>query len=294
MGAISDFIAAFHRDRDQYFAIEKEVEALCKDRLRNIEFLWQSRVKEIESLEKKLRARIDEYKNESENVADVKDLVAGRIVLARWLDFKHVEEIVNQNFNLRDRAQHPKDGQNAVNLQARFRGYDGLHFHVTRRGLSNNQARNPVIEIQVMSAYMWAFSTLEHDIIYKKLHGKPDEALVKSLDLLKGIANLGEIGLQIYDERGFPVAKLSSQQRNINPDLQATIQTVAAEVKFDEKDEQCLRDLRLTDPRHDKERIEASKDQLLEGSCSWVVDDPAFVDWWTRDDSWFLWIHGDP
>ena len=294
MGAISDFVAAFCRDYDQYLTVEKEVEALCKDALRGIEFLWQSRVKAAESLEKKLKDRTDEYKNETENVADVKDLVAGRIILARWLDFEHVEEIVNQNFNVRGRTQHPKHGQNAVNLQARFRGYDGLHFHVTRQGSSDEQSCNPVIEIQVMSAFMWAFSTLEHDITYKRLHGEPDEVLLSDLDLLKGIANLGEIGLQMYDKRVFPVAKLSSQQRDINPDLQATIRTVAAEVVFDEDDRQCLRDLRLTDPRHDKQRIEASKDPLLEGSCSWVLEDSAFVDWWTRDDSRFLWIHGDP
>jgi NACHT domain len=62
----------------------------------------------------------------------------------------------------------------------------------------------------------------------------------------------------------------------------------------DEIDNQCLRDLRLTDPRHDKDRIEASKDHLLKDSCSWIFEDSAFHGWWTRHDSRFLWIHGDP
>lgn len=297
MGAISDFVAVFSRDSDKYLTIEKEVKALCEQALRaqHIEFLWQSRVKATESLEKKLRDRIDNYNDESENVADVKDLVAGRIILARWLDIEHVEKIVGQLFNVKGRAQHPKHGQNTVNSQARFRGYDGLHFHVTRQGRSDQQSYKPVIEIQVMSAFMWGFSTLEHDIEYKRLHGEPNEGLLLSLEMLKGIANTGEIALQMYDNQFFPAAKVSFEKGEFDPaKMQSSIRTVVAEVRLNEDDKKCLHDLKLTDPRHDMERIKTTKDQVLEGSCSWVLDDSAFVDWWTRDDSQFLWIHGDP
>jgi hypothetical protein len=37
-----------------------------------------------------------------------------------------------------------------------------------------------------------------------------------------------------------------------------------------------------------------SKDDLLDGSCAWVLRDRAFTDWWDRDDIRILWIHGDP
>ena len=295
MGAISDFVAAFIRDYEFYQTIERELEAICSKALRpDIEFLWQSRVKAPESLEAKLRGRVRDYENESENVADVKDLVAGRIILARWHDFQHVEEVVKQKFTYISQSQHPKHAHNAVNFKARFRGYDGLHFYLKLHGHANEKAYNTVIEIQVMSAFMWAYSTLQHDIEYKKLHGDPDEDQLLCLDSLKGAANLGEIFLQMYDKRFFPVAKLSSSQSVTKPDLQSSIKSVMTEVAFDKNDSQCLRDLRLTDPRHDKERIEASKDHLLDGSCSWVLEDSAFVDWWTRDDSRLLWIHGDP
>ena len=297
MGAVSDFVTAFARDYEDYQTIERELEADCSKALRpDIAFLWQSRVKTPKSLEKKLRDRVRDYDNESDNVADVKDLVGGRIILARWHDFQHVEEKLKRKFIYKSQTQHPKHAHNAVNFKARFRGYDGLHLYVKRRHSSAVRSIDPVIEIQVMSLFMCALSMLDHDITYKKLSlsGEPDEALLRSLDLLKGIANLGEIALQIFDTQFLPVAKSSIREHGISPDLQATIVSVAAEVRFDEDDKQCLRDLRLTDPRHDKERIEASKDQLLEGSCSWVLEDPAFVDWWTRDDSRLLWIHGDP
>ena len=296
MGSISDFVAAFGQERDRYFPIEKDVEALCKKALRGIEFLWQSRVKATESLETKLRDRMQDYKAESENVADVKDLVAGRIILARWLDFEHVEKVVGQTFNVRGRAQHPKHGQNTVNLKARFRGYDGLHFHVTLRDPLHQRSCNPIIEIQVMSAFMWGFLTLEHDVEYKRLHGLPDEDLLLSLEMLKGIANMGEIALQMYDRHIFPVANLYTQQYDTHPDLQSSVRTLVASVGLGENDKKCLRDLGsdLTDPRDDRKRIERHKDGLVEGLCSWVFENPAFVDWWTHDDCRFLWIHGDP
>jgi hypothetical protein len=59
-------------------------------------------------------------------------------------------------------------------------------------------------------------------------------------------------------------------------------------------DQQCLQALLVTDPRVEKTRISLSKDALLDGSCTWVLGDPAFVDWWNKDDIRILWIHGDP
>ena len=294
MGAISDFLVVFSRDYGSYVYIEKDLRSLCEDALRGIQFLWQSRVKTVESLEKKVRGRSEHYNGEAENVADIVDLVAGRIILADWGDFGRVEQILKDNFNLSGQVQHPKPGQKAVNFQSRFRGYGGRHFHVRRKRAADqrfNDAIDPVIEIQVMTAYMWAYATLAHDIEYKKLNGEPSEDLVLSLEALKGIANLGEIGLEMFNRQFVPVA---SRQSDPHLGLPNTIQTLEANVCLSESDRQCLRDIRRTDPRHDKERIESSKDQLLEGSCSWVLEDSAFLDWWNRDDSRLLWIHGDP
>ena len=54
MGSILDFLATFTRDYQKYLAIEKEVRVLCEEALRGTQFLWQSRVKTVESLKKKL------------------------------------------------------------------------------------------------------------------------------------------------------------------------------------------------------------------------------------------------
>ncbi|EXL65105.1 hypothetical protein FOPG_18657 [Fusarium oxysporum f. sp. conglutinans race 2 54008] len=55
----------------------------------------------------------------------------------------------------------------------------------------------------------------------------------------------------------------------------------------------CITDLRLTDPRHDKTRIEQTKGGLLKDSYRWILDHEDFRRWRDDDDSRLLWIKGD-
>ncbi|WPJ65547.1 hypothetical protein SMAC4_13940 [Sordaria macrospora] len=63
---------------------------------------------------------------------------------------------------------------------------------------------------------------------------------------------------------------------------------------YGQKDQQCLKHLRLTNPRDDKSRIERTKGGLLQDSYRWVFNNADFQQW--RDDSQhqLLWIKGDP
>jgi hypothetical protein len=65
-------------------------------------------------------------------------------------------------------------------------------------------------------------------------------------------------------------------------------------VQMVNEDQECIRHLRLTDPRDDKKRIEETKGGLLEDSYCWILDNDEFRQW--RDDkhSRLLWIKGDP
>ncbi|KAK3937285.1 NACHT-domain-containing protein, partial [Diplogelasinospora grovesii] len=58
-------------------------------------------------------------------------------------------------------------------------------------------------------------------------------------------------------------------------------------------DTKCLQDLRPTDPRHDKTRIENTKGGMLRGAYRWILDNPEFRQWRDDEDS-LLWIKGDP
>ena len=56
----------------------------------------------------------------------------------------------------------------------------------------------------------------------------------------------------------------------------------------------CLRDLRPTDPRDDKKRIEETKGGLLKDSYRWILDNADFQRWRRDQQSRLLWIKGDP
>ncbi|KAL5318786.1 hypothetical protein ACEPPN_013853 [Leptodophora sp. 'Broadleaf-Isolate-01'] len=60
------------------------------------------------------------------------------------------------------------------------------------------------------------------------------------------------------------------------------------------KNQNCLRDLRTTDPRKDKERIEQTKGGLLKDSYSWILEHSKFRRWHNDKQSRLLWIRGDP
>ncbi|KAJ5387104.1 hypothetical protein N7509_009645 [Penicillium cosmopolitanum] len=59
-------------------------------------------------------------------------------------------------------------------------------------------------------------------------------------------------------------------------------------------DEACLRDLRTTDPRDDRNRIERAKGGLLKDSFRWILSDEGFKQWQNSQDNRLLWIRGDP
>ncbi|KAG8664318.1 uncharacterized protein FPOAC1_013656 [Fusarium poae] len=62
----------------------------------------------------------------------------------------------------------------------------------------------------------------------------------------------------------------------------------------DDEAKQCLKDLRETDPRDDKTRIEATKGGLLRDSYRWILDNDEFRRWRDDPQSQLLWIKGDP
>ncbi|KAI8714000.1 NACHT domain-containing protein [Fusarium sp. LHS14.1] len=59
-------------------------------------------------------------------------------------------------------------------------------------------------------------------------------------------------------------------------------------------DDHCLSDLRTTDPRDDKRRIEDTKGGLLQDSYHWILDHDDFRHWRDYQHGNLLWIKGDP
>jgi hypothetical protein len=60
------------------------------------------------------------------------------------------------------------------------------------------------------------------------------------------------------------------------------------------KRDECLRDLRATDPCNDKKRIEQTKGGLLADSYRWIFDNTMFRQWQHDPHSRLLWVKGNP
>ncbi|KAI1453902.1 WD40-repeat-containing domain protein [Annulohypoxylon moriforme] len=82
--------------------------------------------------------------------------------------------------------------------------------------------------------------------------------------------------------------------------LQATNSVVCIEggvsigSSSDSQHDQCIANLRTTDPRADKRRIESTKGGLLRESYCWILEHDDFRRWRDSTDSHLLWIKGDP
>jgi len=60
------------------------------------------------------------------------------------------------------------------------------------------------------------------------------------------------------------------------------------------KNEKCIQDIRLTDPRDDKTRTEDTKGGLLQESYRWILGHSSFKQWQNDPLSRLLWIKGNP
>ena len=59
-------------------------------------------------------------------------------------------------------------------------------------------------------------------------------------------------------------------------------------------DQVCLRDLRTTNPSHDKDRIQNTNGGLLKDSYCWILEHKEFKAWQKPEGSRLLWVRGDP
>ncbi|KAK5710084.1 hypothetical protein LTR17_019197 [Elasticomyces elasticus] len=65
-------------------------------------------------------------------------------------------------------------------------------------------------------------------------------------------------------------------------------------LKLIHKRDNCVRDLRLSNPYDDKKRIEHTKGGLLVDAYKWILKHPQYVQWRDSGQREMLWIKGDP
>ncbi|KAL6406189.1 hypothetical protein AUP68_10357 [Ilyonectria robusta] len=102
------------------------------------------------------------------------------------------------------------------------------------------------------------------------------------------------------EESKMQLRKLTDAASTIEMNLQDIHSAIQDQTRQQEKrhqddgDKQCLKDLRETDPRDDKTRIQDTKGGLLRDSYRWILDNDDFQRWRDDSQSQLLWIKGDP
>ncbi|KAK0710685.1 beta transducin-like protein HET-E4s [Lasiosphaeris hirsuta] len=96
----------------------------------------------------------------------------------------------------------------------------------------------------------------------------------------------------IFDVQ-LPLIYSEGKQKAFRRLREEIIKASKSEPTLDEADTRCLADLRVTDPHHDKKRIETAKGGLLKDSYRWVLSNVQFRQW-QEGDNQLLWIIGDP
>jgi hypothetical protein len=102
--------------------------------------------------------------------------------------------------------------------------------------------------------------------------------------------------LQIRSHLQDLVDMAGSEEQKLRDIYSAILRQTAQHEKTKEAEElrKCLRDLRATDPRHDKVRIEQTKGGLLRDSYCWIFENASFQQWRDDPERTMLWIKADP
>ena len=227
MEPVKDCIIEF---MDQFEKVRQDYEEHCHRAAQMVDGLLKqkgimgivtSRVKDPERLREKLIKRDLEGRNyqSTEDIArDITDLMGIRVALYFPGDTQKIGGLLTPQFEIVRSKEYParvdefddyrEQGFVAYKRRVypgyderRFDGYCAIHHHV-RFAYEEGQAPefNPIIEIQVASLLMHAWSEVEHDLAYKNKMGKVSREEYEVLDEINGLVLAGEIALRRLDQ----------------------------------------------------------------------------------------------
>jgi ppGpp synthetase/RelA/SpoT-type nucleotidyltranferase len=153
-------------------------------------------------LEMKLEKRDKEkrYKTLEDIYSDIVDLSGARISLFFPSDRNLVGKVITEIFSVKD-VKEFKGGKQIPNYEKRFSGYWASHYRVHLMDNDiDERYKKSLVEIQVGSVLMLAWSEIEHDLIYKPSESGISNTELAILDELNGMVLAGEIALERLKE----------------------------------------------------------------------------------------------
>ncbi|KAJ0129596.1 Uncharacterized protein HZ326_27306 [Fusarium oxysporum f. sp. albedinis] len=220
---IATFIEDYKGEYAFYVAVARLASERCEKVLgqNGIRAVVTFRAKRCDRLEAKLRQRLcldqKTYGTDEDIRNDIVDLSGVRISLFFPNDLRRVENLIRENFNLVLVKRLGREGSEVpVNLSdQRFRGYYADHYRVRLgchdlRGATQRHG-NALVEIQVATVLMHAWSEVNHDLGYKPFTGPASEDEMRILDGINGIVHAGEVFLEQLQVA--LMARISSPER---------------------------------------------------------------------------------
>lgn len=197
---IEDFVEQYKIEYDHYYNLSKITYEICEEKLisQGIKAITSFRPKSPNSLKEKLykRNKSINYDSISSIKKDICDLAGVRIALYFPTERVAVDKIINEYFNVITKKVFP-DSNNTPSYKKRFSGYWANHYRVNLLDKKDYERyANSIIEIQVASVLMHAWSEIEHDLVYKPNSGDLSTEENEILDEINGLVIVGEIALE--------------------------------------------------------------------------------------------------
>lgn len=233
MGVIDDFVSEYERQFDFWEASARTARGLLETKLASsgLRAIVTSRAKSVDRLADKLqeRDRKKRYSSVAKIRQDIVDLAGVRVALYFPGQMDEVEQVIRTTFEVQGYRRFPSeehagdDGADAPDSDpasagssqtaqptspqlSRFSGYGARHFrvYIPNSLLAAGQERysSALVEIQVASVLMHAWSEVQHDLVYKPLEGELSASEYALLDQLNGLVLAGEIALEQLQQAG--------------------------------------------------------------------------------------------
>ena len=260
---IDSFIADYISNKDSYETLCKTAKQRIREVLKQkgIMAIVTARVKDPDRLREKLIQRNAErtkkgdplYQNFTDIYDDIPDLVGARIALYFPGDGPKIKDLLSPHFLVIKAIDFPekidgfdelyKSGFTAYKRriysgyeERKFDGYCAMHHRVKFSTSPVKCLERVIIEIQVATVLMHAWSEVEHDLAYKKKMGDVSREEYECLDEINGLVMAGEIALRRLNQL--------SQQRIRNSSIFETHYTLAIHIE-DWQKQQHSEEMRL-------------------------------------------------
>ena len=198
MSVIDEFVNQFVLQRDDYekerYNLQYELKKLLNDA--GIMAVVSTRTKDPNSLREKLiiRNSTNHYSSCNDIFKDIPDLIGGRIALYYPDDSEKIEPLLGKAFTIVRKKVFPTEQREYMGYNRRFSGYTAIHYRV--QVMNPPTKLNLIVEIQVASILMHAWSEVEHDLAYKMRKGDVSYDEYETLDEINGLMIAGETLLQ--------------------------------------------------------------------------------------------------